>query len=175
MRRGSKPSLAGLLLLSLASVGGARAEAANSLSLQGGWWSVEGEIKLRFGVYAALGVPYPLFFLSPSARWVVPLSVRVGYQYEASPRWKLRAAAHLAGAASSEDPCGDCYQTVVRAYQFVEVGLRYEGPSGFVAGLDVPIVAFKNGHEIYRGNFDRLRSYPGPAFTQVYAGYAWRY
>jgi hypothetical protein len=64
---------------------------------------------------------------------------------------------------------------VIRSYQLVEVGLRYEGPSGWVAGIDVPVLALKNGHELYRGNFARLRSYPGPLFTQVYFGYAWRF
>jgi hypothetical protein len=137
---------------------------------------VEAEFKSRLGLYAALGVPYPTLILASSARWVIPFGVRVGYQYELSRAWKLRAAAHLAGSVQSEDPCG-CrkYETETSAYQFVELGVRYESAGGFVAGLDLPILALKNGHELYRGHFDRLRSYPGPAFTQIYCGYAWHW
>ncbi|MBN2573985.1 MAG: hypothetical protein JXP73_05410 [Deltaproteobacteria bacterium] len=54
MRRSQEGVWALVLLLLTAEARPARAAAVDTFSLQGGWWSVEGELKLRFGVYAAL-------------------------------------------------------------------------------------------------------------------------
>jgi hypothetical protein len=159
----------------------ARGGAANSFALQGGWWNWELELKSRLGLYVALGAPVPVAVFNnaaTSANWTVPFGLRIGYQHEMWPRLKLRGAMHVAGTYSSENPCGCRDQRETRSFFFAEVGLRYEGPSGFVAGIDVPLVAFDDAHELVQGHSEGVELFPPPVsfvFSQVYAGYAWRW
>jgi hypothetical protein len=144
--------------------------ATSALAVQGGWWSVEAEWRGRAGAFAALGVPWMGAALAAgSAKWLIPYSGRVGYQHETWARWKLRGSAHVAGTYGRESPCGDCGEIVSRVFAFAEVGVRYEGPSGFVAGIDLPVFALgKSGRDVY----------PPPlslVFSQAYAGFSWRY
>lgn len=150
-------------------------QAGYAFALQGGWWSLESELSTPWGVYLGLGIPYPAFFISTSSGRLVPLGVRLGYEFAWSSRWKLRAAGHFAAAVSSEKCYGDCTGREVYAVQLFEVGLRYEGPSGFVAGLDVPLVAFGDGQKLYFGEFGRLKAFAGPVFSQCYWGYRWHW
>jgi hypothetical protein len=141
---------------------------SSALAVQAGWWSVEGEWRTRAGVFLAVGVPWVGAALAMgSAVWLVPYGGRVGYQHETWRRWKLRAGVHVAGTYGREDPCGDCGEMVSRTFGFVELGVRYEGASGLVAGLDLPVFGVGNGRDLY----------PPPvslAFTQAYVGFSWR-
>jgi hypothetical protein len=158
-----------------------RGGATNSFALQGGWWNWEVELKSRLGLYAALGAPVPVAVFNnaaTNANWTVPFGLRIGYQHDMWPRLKLRGAVHVAGTYSSEDICGSCDQRQTRSLVFVEAGVRYEGPSGFVAGIDVPLIAFDDAHELVRGHTEGVEVFPPPlsfAFTQLYLGYAWRW
>lgn len=144
---------------------------AQAFSLQGGWWSVEVEVKSRWGVYFALGVPWvaaPLTLLS-GATWVVPVESRVGYDLALTPRWSLRGAVHGALSVSNENAKCGCQNPGVetRVFGFAELGVRHEFPGGFVFGVDVPVFAI---------NFPR-KGFPPPAslaFSQAYVGYSWR-
>jgi hypothetical protein len=141
----------------------------SALTIQCGWWSVEAEWKAKSGVFAAVGVPWVAVALTPSAKWLIPYGARIGYQRGVSRVFRVRGAAHVAGTYGRENPCGDCGEIVSRTFGFVEIGGRYEAPSGFVAGVDVPIFALgKNVRDIY----------PPPlsfAFSQVYVGFSWRW
>ena len=153
-----------------------RADEPNSsaLSLQGGWWSAEGEWKTPSGVYAAVGVPWMGLVLSQG--WTVPFAARVGYQYDLSPAWGLRGSARFAGTSGEESSCG-CQQRVTRTFGFVEVGVRYQARSGFVAGLDLPLLGFDQAHDVARGRTEGVELFPPPlsfAFSQVYVGYSWK-
>jgi hypothetical protein len=152
-------------------------ESASAVSLQGGWWSVEGEWKARSGIYAAVGVPWMGALLSSGGGWTVPLGARVGYQYEASPAWKLRGSARVAGTYGADSSCG-CQHRVTRTFGFLEFGIRYEAPSGFVAGLDLPLLAFDQAHDLARGRTEGIEVFPPPlslAFSQMYLGYSWSF
>ena len=171
------------IVLSFCMVGGQASlarvdeDAASAVSLQGGWWSVEGEWKTPSGIYGAIGLPWMGFLLSSGPGWTVPFGTRVGYQYAASPRWKLRGSARFAGTYGEESGCG-CGQRVARTFGFVEFGLRYEAPSGFVAGLDLPLLAFDQAHDLARGRPEGVEVFPPPlsfAFSQLYLGYSWRF
>lgn len=143
----------------------------SAIALQGGWWSLEGEWRSRWGLYVAVGIPwaaFPLALLS-GATWAAPVGARIGYQYPFSARWSLRASAHAAFMVANEKGkcgCASDEETTQRTFLFAEAGIRYEGPSGFVAGADLPLYGV------------RLASHPFPppeslAFTQVYVGYSW--
>jgi hypothetical protein len=151
--------------------------AASAVSLQGGWWSVEGEWKTPSGIYGAVGVPWMGFLLSSGGGWTVPFSARVGYQYEASATWKVRGAARVGGTYGENRSCG-CGHRETQTFGFVEFGIRYEAPSGFVAGLDLPLFAFDQAHDLVRGRTEGIEVFPPPlslAFSQVYLGYSWEF
>jgi hypothetical protein len=153
----------------------AQADAPNTsaLSLQGGWWSAEGEWKTSSGIYAAVGVPWVGLWLMPGR--TVPFAARVGYQYDLSSAWALRGSARLAGT-SGEASCG-CQRRVIQTFGFVELGIRYQAPSGFVAGLDLPLLGFDQAHDLARGRTEGVELFPPPlslAFSQAYVGYAWK-
>jgi hypothetical protein len=144
-------------------------EPAAAVAVQAGWWSLDGEWRGRSGVFAGAGVPWVAAAITTNAQWMVPYAARAGYQHDLSPRWKLRGAAHLAGTYGRENPCGDCGHIVTRTFAFLELGLRYEARSGFVAGLDLPLFGV--------GKTGRADIYPPPlsfAFAQGYLGYSWR-
>jgi hypothetical protein len=150
---------------------------AAAVSLTGGWWSVEGEWKSSSGIYGAVGVPWMGLLLERGAKWTVPFGARVGYQFEACPSWKLRGAARVAGTFGENSACG-CQQTETRTFGFLEFGLRYEAPSGFVAGLDLPLFAFDQAHDLARGRTEGVEVFPPPlslAFSQAYVGYSWNF
>jgi hypothetical protein len=155
--------------------------AVSSLAVQGGWWNFEVELKTRQGLYVALGAPIPVAAFNDwatHANWTVPFGVRIGYQHETWPRLKLRGALHVAGTYSSESICDCSDERQTRSFLLLEAGLRYEGPSGFVAGIDVPLVAFDDAHELVRGRTSGVETFPPPlsfAFSQLYVGYAWRW
>ena len=167
-------AMAGALLAAAlpaaASSGVASMDAPQSaLALQGGWWSMEAEWRTKIGVFGAIGVPWVAIPLVSHAKWFIPYGARIGYQHDVSRAFKLRGAFHAAGTYGRENPCGDCGEIVSRFFAFAEIGGRYEAPSGFVAGLEVPI--FGLGH----GGGDL---YPPPvsfAFSQVYVGWSWRW
>ena len=83
-------------------------QAASAVSLQGGWWSVEGEWKAPNGIYGAVGLPWMGVLLSSGGGWTVPFSARVGYQYDASAVWKLRGSARVAGTYGSRAGSSTC-------------------------------------------------------------------
>jgi hypothetical protein len=145
----------------------------SAISLQGGWWSLEAEWRARSGLYAAVGVPWvalPIAMLN-GATWVAPLGARVGYQYSLSARWSLRGSAHAAFVLDDEDSnakcgCASDGALTQRTFVFAEAGIRYQAPSGFVAGADLPVYGL------------RLSNHPFPppeslAFAQAYIGYSW--
>jgi hypothetical protein len=151
--------------------------AASAVSVQGGWWSVEGEWKAPNGIYGAVGLPWMGFFLPSGDGWTIPFSARVGYQYEASAVWKLRGSARVGGTYGENTSCG-CQQLETRTFGFVEFGIRYEAPSGFIAGLDLPLFAFDQAHDLVRGRTEGIETFPPPvslAFSQVYVGYSWKF
>jgi hypothetical protein len=141
----------------------------SALTLQGGWWSVEAEWRTRTGMFGAIGVPWVAIPLTSHARWLIPYAARIGYQHDVSRTFKLRGAIHVAGTYGRENPCGDCGEIVSRIFAFAEVGGRYEAPSGFVAGVDLPIFGLgSSGGDLY----------PPPislAFSQAYVGWSWRW
>jgi hypothetical protein len=158
-----------------ASFAQAREVTASAMSVQGGWWSVEGEWRGASGIYGAVGLPWMGFLLESGSGWVVPFGARLGYQYEASPAWKLRGAVRVAGTHGEGSKCG-CQHRSTRTFGFFELGLRYEGPSGFVAGLDAPLVAVDQAHDLARGRTEGVEVFPLPlslAFSQLYIGYSW--
>jgi hypothetical protein len=155
-----------------ASSSGGAARPGSAISLQGGWWSLEAELRARFGLYGAVGIPWvavPLAMLN-GATWAAPLGARVGYQYSLSARWSLRASAHAAFMLANENGakcgCESDGELTRRTFFFAEAGIRYDSPSGFVAGADLPIYGL------------RLSNHPFPppeslAFAQAYIGYSW--
>jgi hypothetical protein len=150
--------------------------AASAVSVQGGWWSVEGEWKAPNGIHGAIGLPWMGFLLESGSRWTVPFSARAGYQYEASAVWKLRGSVRVAGTYGENSSCG-CGRRETRTFGFLEFGIRYEAPSGFVAGLDLPLFAFDQAHDLARGRTEGIEVFPPPlslAFSQVYVGYSWK-
>lgn len=141
-----------------------------ALSLQGGWWTVEAEGRTRVGIYAAVGVPWPLVALSVmnGATWVVPLSARVGYDLALSPRWSLRASGLAATTVANETgKCGCNHgQAEWRTFLFAGLGVRYQSPSGLVLGAELPLVGASALHQVF----------PPPmslAFSQLYIGRSW--
>lgn len=169
-----------LLLLGMVSPAWANDQNRYSaISFQGGWWNAEAEWKSHVGVYATVGVPWVGWLLRPgSTKWMIPYGARIGYQYDAFPYWKLRGAAHVAGTYGRENPCGGCGEIVTRSFMLIELGLRYEYPTGFVVGLDAPLFAFDDVHELVRGSASGVEVFPMPLsllFTQVYVGYSWRF
>jgi len=152
-------------------------QAASAVSLQGGWWSVEGEWKAPNGIYGAVGLPWMGVLLSSGGGWTVPFSARVGYQYDASAVWKLRGSARVAGTYGENSSCG-CGHRETLTFGFLEFGIRYEALSGFVAGLDLPLFAFDQAHDLARGRTEGIEVFPPPlslAFSQVYVGYSWNF
>lgn len=106
----------------------------------------------------------------------MPFGARIGYELEASPVWKLRGALHVAGR-NDRASCG-CSPRQTHTFGFVELGARYESPSGFVAGLDLPLFAFDQAHDVVRGRTAGVELFPPPisfAFAQLYLGHAWRF
>jgi hypothetical protein len=148
---------------------------APAVSVQAGWWSLEAELKSSTGVFAAVGLPW-MGMLLPSGGWTVPFSGRVGYQYDASVTWKLRGSARVAGTyAETSCLCGG-WET--QTFGFLEVGVRYQAASGFIAGLDLPLFAFDQAHDLVRGRTEGIELFPPPlslAFSQVYVGYSWSF
>jgi hypothetical protein len=111
-----------------------------------------------------------------SSELAIPFGARVGGQLELNPQWKLRGAFHVAGLNRRTDCL--CAERETQSFGFVEVGARYEHPSGFVAGLDVPMFAFDQVHDLVRGRTEGIELFPFPkslAFSQIYGGYAWRF
>jgi hypothetical protein len=174
-------ALLALVLLAAPSEGTvAVSEAADAsapaVSLQAGWWSVEGELRSSTGVFAAVGLPWMGMLLTPGG-WTVPFSGRVGYQYDASASWKLRGSARVAGTYAEQTSCG-CGQWETQTFGFLEVGVRYQAASGFIAGLDLPLFAFDQAHDLARGRTEGIELFPPPlslAFSQVYVGYSWSF
>jgi len=143
---------------------------AAAFAVQGGWWSVEAEWRTRFGVYAAAGIPWVMVPLAimDHATWVVPVTGRLGYDLGLSPRWSLRANAHAATMVANETGkcgCADL-DPVWRTFLFAEVGVRYQSPSGFIAGVDLPVFAFSVPHQAFAPPISL-------AFTQLYLGHSW--
>lgn len=141
-----------------------------ALSLQGGWWTVEAEWRTRVGLYAAVGVPWPLVPLSVmnGATWVAPLSARVGYDFAISPRWSLRASGLAASSVANETgKCGCNHgQVEWRTFLFAGLGVRYQSPGGLVVGAEIPLVGGSALHQVF----------PPPmslAFSQLYLGHTW--
>lgn len=141
-----------------------------ALSLQGGWWTLEAEWRTRVGLYAAVGVPWPLVPLSVmnGATWVAPLSARVGYDLALSPRWSLRASGLAATSAANETgKCGCTHgQVEWRTFLFAGVGVRYQSPGGLVLGAELPLIGGSALHQVF----------PPPmslAFSQLYVGHSW--
>lgn len=142
-----------------------------AVAVQAGWWSIEGEVRSSIGLFADVGVPWVGFVLGATTsgtEWVVPLEAKVGFEHPVARQVGLRAGVRGALNLSSEDPCGTgCTQTERRAYLLAEIGVRWEHPSGFVVGLDVPL---------YVTEPDFSEDWPPPAalaFSQGYVGWRW--
>jgi hypothetical protein len=90
---------------------------------------------------------------------------------------ELTSVARVAGTYGEDSSCG-CQQRVTRTFGFLEFGIRYEAPSGFVAGLDLPLLAFDQAHDLARGRTEGIEVFPPPlslAFSQMYLGYSWSF
>jgi hypothetical protein len=140
------------------------------VSLQGGWWAFEAEWKARPGFYVSVGIPWatvPMAVLN-GATWVIPAGARVGYQYDLSTRWSLRSSAQAAFSVANEtSKCGcESPAATARTFVFADLGLRYDSPRGFVAGVDVPVVGIRLPHHWFAPP-------EALAFSQVYVGYSW--
>lgn len=174
MKRTSGLCVVVLLAATMLCLAPSRAEAADpGFSVQGGWWSLEADLQTRSGLFIDAGVPLAGIFLAETTggtSWFVPLEFKLGYQHALSERFRLRLGARSAFMASGEDPCGTgCHETAFRSFNNLEVGFRYETPTGFVAGVELPVFTLQF----------KERSvepwWPGPslAFSELYVGYRW--
>jgi hypothetical protein len=174
-----KLSLAAVTLVALApgpAAGAANEAAESSLSVQAGWWSLESEWKGRRGLYAAVGIPWVLVPTAEGSGLPLPFAARVGYQLDSDAPWKVRVALHVAGLSQAAS-CA-CGERESHSFAFAELGLRYEGPSGLVAGLDLPLAAVYRARTPGEGLGQRPQFFPAPisfVFAQLYLGHAWRF
>lgn len=157
----------------LLSVASTEALAQSGLAIQGGWWSAELEYLTSTGLFLDLGVPWMAFVLDSTTSgidWTAAGEAKVGFQHSLDKAWKVRYGVRHAVVASHGCPCSDGHETTeIKPFLFFELGLRYLFPSGFLLGLDIPVLGFK-----------RLYSNPKPgyppvvfAFAQGYIGYTW--
>jgi hypothetical protein len=168
-------SCAALLLVAVPAPGAAEAS-RTTLSLQAGWWSVEMDVATKPGVYAAVGVPWMGAVLDGTTggmRWRGAFETGVGYQRRIGESWWARAGVRLAASFAYGDPCGGCdYRTETHSFGFLELGIRYEHRAGFVAGLILPLWVIG---DLLDGRLEHFPTGISLAFTQGYAGYAWRF
>jgi hypothetical protein len=145
-------------------------------SAQIGWWNAELEFLSNVGLYVAAGGPWVMALLGPlDDRINIPFGARVGYQFDASEEWKLRAAAHFVGWRELQDCSLACSDYTV-TWQLFEVGARHQSESGFLYGIDVPLLAIEDILRLdERAATDRHVLAPplSIVLTQVYVGYAW--
>ena len=150
----------------------------SEISVQGGWWNADVEWKSPIGIYSSVGVPWGAWLITfGSIKWLVPFSMRLGYQYEYLHNWYFLSSLHFAGTYGRENIMLDSNEIVTRSYQFIEIGTRYENPSGMILGLDVPLFGFDDAHELFQGKTEGIEIFPPPisfAFTQIYIGYSWQ-
>jgi hypothetical protein len=150
--------------------------ASPALSVQGGWWNLEADLQTRSGLFVDAGVPLAGVFLAKTTSgtsWFVPLELKLGYQLPLTRSLHLRLGARAAMMWSGEDPCGTgCDRTMFRSFDNLEVGLRYESLSGFVAGVELPVLTVRAYKE---STWSAEVWPPGPsfAFSQLYLGYRW--
>jgi len=155
----------------------------SSLSVHGGWWDVGGELQTPWGVFAGVGVPWvaytPLLTYS-GHEGTVTADLRLGYATPPSEGLSLRALFMSAWIYQWGDPCDDdCTVHEHKFFNFLSVGLRYQFPCGFLAGVEVPVMAgkFAYSRETEESGWHRPDWFPPPfsaGFTQAYVGYGWQ-
>ena len=154
----------------------------HSISLQAGWWNVEAEYCADFGLFVNVGVPWFAMVIDGTASgtdWAMGVEGKIGYQFSLTESWKLRAGFRTAFSFWHGCPCMDgTDETHTKSFGFLEAGVRYEHPSGLVVGIDGPLYAFDDLHELLGGNSSVVEHFPPGvsfAFSQVYCGYSWRF
>jgi len=145
-----------------------------------GWWNAELEFLFGPGFYVAAGGPWVGALLGPAdERVYVPFGARVGYQFDASEEWKVRAATHLVGLSKVYEKCYPprCpTPNSTQSWQLFELGARHESPSGLVYGIDVPLFVINDVLGLDRSTSPEDEPFAPPLsiiFTQVYVGYSW--
>jgi len=159
-----------------------RADTAHSVSVQGGWWNVEAEYCVDFGLFVDLGVPWFTMVIEGTTGgidWSMGVEGKIGYQYSITDAWKLRAGFRSAFSFARGCPCiNGVDETHTKSFGLLEVGLRYEHSSGLVIGVDLPVYVFDDLHELLDGKSSGVEHFPpGPSFlfSQIYCGYAWKF
>lgn len=143
-----------------------------------GWWNAELEFLFEPGIYVSAGGPWVGALLGlADERVYIPFGARVGYQFDASGDWKLRAATHLVGLSEVYEKCSDdCPPHSTESWQLFEIGARHESPSGFVYGVDVPLFVINDVLGLDRSTSPEDDVFAPPLsliFTQIYVGYSW--
>jgi hypothetical protein len=68
-----------------------------------------------------------------------------------------------------------CASTDVKSFLFLEIGARYEHPSGLVGGVDLPLFVLDDFTDIFRAKTRSMEILLPVAFAQAYVGYQWRF
>jgi hypothetical protein len=152
----------------------------HSFHLHSGWWNIEAEYQAPFGLFFDVGIPWAAFIfdgLTSGVDWVMAVGGKLGYEYDLNRNWSIRAGFRTAFsfAHGSFGVMGE-EETQTKAFGFVEGGVRYQFPSGFFFGLDIPLFAFDDLHELFQGKTSSIESFYPPfsfAFSQCYMGYSW--
>ena len=146
-------------------------------SAQMGWWNAEIEFLSRVGIYVAVGAPWvkALDGVTDDGRTYIPFGGRLGYQLDVSNEWGVRASAHLVGWRDLDQDCGYCAD-YTDTWQLFELGARHRSASGFLYGVDVPLIAIENILGLDDGDPRNEEVWFPPhsfGLTQVYVGYSW--
>jgi hypothetical protein len=146
-------------------------------SAQIGWWNAELEFLTKPGIYVAAGAPWVMALLGAvDDRTYVPFGGRVGYQFDVSKEWKVRAAAHLVGWKEIDQECFMRCSPYTETWQLLEVGARHQSASGLIYGIDVPLLAIENVLGLDDRDREDAHVFVPPlsiVLTQVYVGYSW--
>ena len=165
--------LVGTLLLATAVSAGD----SHSLGIQGGWWVLELEYRTSFGIFIDVGVPWNTIAIDEVDE-LRPFETKLGYQFGLDKYLRMRAGVRFAWFGKGDhffkdvtctEDAPDCGKVEVNLVSF-EVGLRLEFPSGFTAGLEIPLLV---GY-----HFDSNDPSYLPAqvlFSQIYIGYEYRF
>ncbi len=174
--------VASLICLHFVSMPDARADQAHEFSIQGGWWNFEAEYLADFGLFVDAGVPWFAMVMDgdqTGSDWSMAVEGKVGYQFSVSDSWRLRAGFRTAFSFWHGCPCSSgAEETHTKSFAFLEVGVRYEHSSGIFVGVDLPLYAFDDFHELLSGNSSGVEHFPPGVsflFSQLYCGYGWKF